>query len=464
MKTVSQGVQKTKTVDRDAKETENIFRDANGVTAICDEAHGMKTICESGHRVKEAREEKKSGGIVCIAYANGCPRSRMSAAKLYPYFEANGWDITQDFKKADLVLVSTCGVNQRAEKKSLRLLSSVNRKRKSDSQFVILGCLAGINPEILLDKFDATVISPIASAKLDDVIKAKVKLSEVRDVNLIKPVISKSQKSFSVIDRAISEFEPSSMFLHRVLDHLKPKKIERIRESAQENAFSIRILGGCPGECTYCAIKFAEGRLVSKPMKNVLAEFDNGLARKHRNIFLIGTDVGAYGQDIGTNITELLKNLLTRKGEYILHLPEFHPRWLIQYHRELIDLFIAAGDRIGSIILPIESGSERILQLMRREHTAAKAKECMLSLKKTLPGIRIYTHVMVGFPGESEKDFDDTIHFLHEGPFDEVAVYKYEARPNIEAEQLPDKVSEATKRARVHRLLKEFPETAKVAL
>lgn len=388
----------------------------------------------------------------------------MAAAKLYPYFEANGWDLTQDFRKADLVLVSTCGVNQRAENKSLRLLSIVNRKRKPDSQFVIVGCLAGINEEVLLEKFNAIVIAPFASEKLDDVIDAKVKLRDVGDVNLMKPIISRSQKSFSLIDRVVSEYEPSSVFLHRVIDHLKPKKIERIREHAREDAFSIRISDGCPGECSYCAIKFAAGPLVSKPMDTVLTEFDAGLASRHQNIFLIGTDVGAYGQDIGTDITVLLRNMLRREGAYILHLPEFHPRWFIQYQSELIDIYVTFRDKIGSTILPIESGSDRILKLMRREHTAAKAKECMLSLKKALPKIRIYTHVLAGFPGESEQDFDETIRFLHEVSFDEVAIYMYEARPNIEAEQLPDKVPEATKRARVRRLLKEFPETAKVAL
>ncbi|MFC1633973.1 radical SAM protein [Planctomycetota bacterium] len=414
----------------------------------------MKTVGKVARRV----------GTVCIAYANGCPRSRMSAARLYPYFEANGWQIGQDLKKADLVLVSTCGVNQRAEKKSLRLLSIANRKKKTDAQLVVLGCLAGINKKVIIEKFDPMVIAPIEMEILDDFIGADVKLSDVREVNLIKPVIGKSQKCFSVIDRAVSEFEPSSIFLHRVLGHLKPKKIERVRERAQEDAYSIRILNGCPGECSYCAIKFAEGPLVSKLLEVVLAEFDAGLASKHQNIFLIGTDVGAYGQDVGTNITVLLQNMLAREGEYVLHLPEFHPRWFIQYQKELVDLFVTAGDKIGSIILPIESGSERILQLMRREHTAAKAKECMLSLKKALTRIRIYTHILVGFPGESEQDFDDTIRFLHEVPFDEVAVYMYEARPNVEAEQLPDKVPEATKRARVRRLLKEFPETTKVAL
>ena len=401
---------------------------------------------------------------VCIAYGNGCSRSRMFAAKLFPYFKANDWAFTQDFKRADLVLVSTCGVNQRAEKKSLRLISIANRKRKRNSRLAIIGCLAGINEQVLVEKFDPIVVAPSAPEKFDDVIDAKVKLNEVEDVNLVQPAINKSQKCFNIVDRAISEFEPSKVFFNRVIDYIKPKEIMRIRESDKESAFIIRILNGCPGECAYCAIKFAVGPLVSKSMEKILAEFDAGLKSNYRNIFLIGTDVGAYGQDIGTNIAELLRNMLSRKGKYIVHFPEFHPRWFIQHQEDLTGLFVSAREKIGSTILPIESGSERILELMRREHTAAAAKKCILNLRKALPQIRIYTHVLVGFPGESEQDFDDTVRFLREVPFDETAVYKYEARPNVESEQLPGKVTEKTKRLRIGRLLKEFPETAKVAL
>ena len=401
---------------------------------------------------------------VCIAYGNGCSRSRTFAAKLFPYFKANDLAFTQDFKRADLVLVSSCGVNQRAEKKSLRLISIADRKRKRDSRLVITGCLAGINEKILVDKFDPIAIAPSVPEKFDDVIDAKVKLNEVEDVNLIQPAINKSQKCYNIVDRVVSEFEPSRVFFNRVLDYIKPKKIMRIRESEKESAFTIRILNGCPGECAYCAIKFAVGPLVSKSMEKVMAEFDAGLKKNYRNFFLIGTDVGAYGRDIGTDIAELLRNLLNRKGEYIVHFPEFHPRWFIRHQEDLIDLFVAAKEKIGSTILPIQSGSERILKLMRREHTAAAAKECILNLRKALPKIRIYTHALIGFPGESEQDFDDTIRFLREATFDEIAVYKYEARPNVESEQLPDKVAEKTKRLRISRLLKEFPETAKVAL
>ncbi len=430
------------------------------VPSICTEPDGSTMVLETSGGTTTVRKEERTARTVCIAYANGCPRSRMGAARLFRYFEVNGRSLTQDIGKADLVLVSTCGVNQRAENKSIRLLSIANRKRRRDSHFVVLGCLAGINKEMLLEKFNATLITPTAMADLDEFINARVKLSTVKEPNLVEPLIDKSQRSFSILHRVISEFEPSRVFLHRMLDCLKPKKSECVKE----DAFSIRILTGCLGACTYCAIKFAEGPLVSKPMEAILTEFDAGLACGNKNFRLIGTDVGAYGQGIGTDIVALLRSLLTRRQAYVIHLPEFHPRWFVRYQPELIALFAGARDKIGSIILPIESGSDRILRLMAREYTAAEAKGSLLRLRASLPGVEIFTHVLVGFPGESDDDFDQTIRLFREAPFDEVAVYKYEARPRTEAEQMPGKVPDRVKHLRVCRLLKQFPGVAKVAL
>ena len=166
MKTVSQIEQKTKAVNMDVKEA----------IPVREKERGMKTAIKPELKDVGDRKEEKRGGTVCIAYGNGCPRSRMSAAKLSLYFGANGWNIEEDIKKADLVLVSTCGVNQRAEKKSLRLLAIANRKKKADTRMVVVGCLAGINPEVLVEKFDPIVIAPIETEKLDDLIGAKIKL------------------------------------------------------------------------------------------------------------------------------------------------------------------------------------------------------------------------------------------------------------------------------------------------
>ena len=215
----------------------------------------------------------------------------MGAARLFPYFKANGWDITQNFRKADVVLVSTCGVNKRAERKSIRLLSIADRNRKCNSKLVVLGCLAGINEKVLNEKINATLVPPIASGKLDQIINAKVKLTEIEEPNHMQPVVDKAQKCFSTFDRLISEFEPSKVFLHRVFDYFKPNGVT----SFEKDAFSIRILKGCLGECTYCAIKFAEGSLVSRPMDTILTEFDAGIESKNEHFVVIGTDVGAYG-------------------------------------------------------------------------------------------------------------------------------------------------------------------------
>jgi len=397
---------------------------------------------------------------VCIAYANGCPRSRMDAALLFSYFKANGWQVKQNLKEADMVLVSTCGVNQRSERKSIRLVSIANKKRKADSKLVVIGCLAGINAKDLVEKFHAILIPPVHLGSFDHIINAKVKLSEVRDLNYIQPVIGEAQKCFNVFDRVISEFEASKIFMHRVIDYLKPIKNRSFRNSA----FQIRIAKGCLGRCSYCAIKLAAGPLVSKPMEDILAEFDTGIRNKFKDFVIVAGDVGSYGQDIHTNIVELLRNLFNRKGTYRLHLTEFNPRWLIQYQSELMGIFRTYANKISTVIFPIQSGSERILKLMQRDYTAAKTKQCLTEIRGASPQIQVFTHVIVGFPGETENDFNDTMLFLREVHFDEIAVYKYEGRPNIEAEQIKNKVPESIKDMRLCRLLREFRKTAKVAL
>lgn len=397
---------------------------------------------------------------VCIAFANGCPRSRVDAALLYSYFIANGWDIKQNLKKADLVLVSTCGVNNRSERKSMRLLSIANKKRRKSSKLIIIGCLAGINKKILLERFDACLIPPKELSALDQIINARRCLDEIKDQNYIQPVINEAQECFNMFDRAISEFEPSRIFLHRIFDYLKPKELDGL----QKHAFMIRIAKGCPGECSYCAIKFAAGPLISKPINNILAEFDSGIKGNYKDFVLIAGDVGSYGQDIQTDICELLRNIFKHEGTYKVHLKEFNPKWFIKYEQELINIFQEYETRIGSVIFPVQSGSERILRLMRRGYTAAGAKECLKSLRKVLPEILICTHVLIGFPSETEGDFDDTVQFLKEVRFNKLDIYKYSGRPGTEAELIKDKVTESIKDMRVYRLLREFKKTAKVAL
>ena len=398
---------------------------------------------------------------VCIAFAAGCLRSEMSTALLFAYFEANGLEIKERIHSADLVLVSTCGVNIRSEEHSMRLLSSVDKKRKAGSTLVVCGCLAGINKSRIQNEFDAVAISPIEMGKLDELISAKVKLRDVKEINHVDPYIKKARHSFGLFERYLHEAITSVGRGETAL--LRRKAQEKIRGSSSrlefsKNVFSIKVSYGCLEECSYCAIRFAEGALRSKPLEKVLEEFDIGLNEGYENFRVVGTDVGAYGQDIGMSVAGLSRKLFERGNGFHLELSDLHPKWFIAYAKELEKLFVENIHRIHLVIIPTQSGSERILRLMKRDYTASETQECLCKLRKACPEIKLATHIVVGFPSETDSDFEATIEFLKKVNFDRIDIYEYGDRPNTVASQMENKVSEETIRSRVCRLRDEFPQ------
>ena len=154
--------------------------------------------------------------------------------------------------------------------------------------------------------------------------------------------------------------------------------------------------------------------------------------------------------------------LYGHEGKFKLIFDDFSPQWFIKCHTELINIFSQNSQRLAYLSLPIQSGSNKILKLMRRGYTAEEANEAILDLQKACPDLNLLTHVLIGFPGETEEDFLDTLNFVKAIKFHEVFIYKYSDRPNIEALELPGKVSEKTKLKRVWKLIYTLgPGTAK---
>ncbi len=402
---------------------------------------------------------------VCIAYVNGCPRSAMDVALLHDYFKANNYTVTRKFQEADLVVCSTCGVDVLCEEKSIKYLSIADKKRPKDSQFIILGCLAGINEERIRENFDAIVIPPVRLSKLDEVIGAKVKLSQFKDLNYIKPYMTKSLECFGRFYRfgTVQEFcralvrrTVTVTGLRRILVALS--LIRNVRHSLEpvDKPYCLRIAHGCMGRCSYCAIRFAAGPLRSKPLADILEEFDRGLNQDFTEFSLIAGDVGSYGQDIGSNIAELLREILSRKGRFQLALFDFGPQWFIQYATELIELLASNKKRIGMLMLPVQSGSDRILTLMRRNYKADEVIQAIKELRKAYPQVLLSTHVLVGFPGETKEDFQMTVNLLRTLRFQRVDIYEYSDRPKIDSINLPNHVPQKEIKRRATILHKEF--------
>lgn len=389
---------------------------------------------------------------VYIAYSQGCPRSAVDAALLFRYFTANRWRTKCAIGEADLVLISACGVHEEAEKLGLASIATLDGERRRDSKLVVLGCVAGIDPDGILERFDAVLLPPVRIHEMDSLIDATVPLRAIEDPNLVRDAVKTARANLAAVGNG---HDARASRTRRAVRQLRRRL--RISPEGPAPMYSLRVAWGCRGECTYCAIRHAAGPLRSKPLGDVLAEYDRGLEQGHREFELVAGDVGCYGQDLGTSSVELLREIFARPGSFKLTIHDFNPEYLVAYRDELVPLLSANSARIRMLVLPLQSGSDRVLRLMRRDYAAADVVACMQELRAAAdPPLNVVTHVLAGFPGESEEDFARTLDALRRARFDRVDVYHYTPRPNTESLQLPDPVPTAVAEHRAALVAKEF--------
>lgn len=302
---------------------------------------------------------------VCIAFATGCPRSQVEAARLFAYFAANGWHLSNNYARSDLIVVSGCAVATLQEAKSLRAISVAAKKRPYGSRLIVVGCIAGIIDD-RLRALGALVVPPVRIDELDQIIDAKVPISDILDPNHLAPLIGRARRPLTVnsvgsLRRAIRGVRRTGRALMST-DGRKPCEFQNLEPV--HDVHSIRVAAGCLEACTYCAIRVAVGSLRFKPLDRIMTEFDEGLALGRREFKLIGADVGAYGQDQGSSSVELLTNMFGRSADYRLTIQDVHPRWLVQYEELLVPLLAENADRVRLLILPVQSGSDRVLKRM----------------------------------------------------------------------------------------------------
>jgi MiaB/RimO family radical SAM methylthiotransferase len=202
--------------------------------------------------------------------------------------------------------------------------------------------------------------------------------------------------------------------------------------------FMIRISWGCISNCAYCGIKNAVGPLRSKPIEQCVREFQKGLDQGYKDFILCADNMGPYGIDIGSSFPELLDKLTNIPGEYDILIRYLDPRWAIKYVDKLEE--ILKRNKITSIDIPIQSGSSRILKLMNRYNDVETMKDTILRLKKTIPNLEIITHIIVGFPGETEEDFKQTLDFIEETNLDFGFILPFSLKTGSKAEKIEPKV------------------------
>ena len=360
----------------------------------------------------------------------GCPRRAVDSQKIADYLETNNLEYTQDFKHADLIIVSTCAALKSREDLSKTAVTWYQEQKRQDAKIVVAGCLGKINPEVKKEFAEVAFISPREIDTLDDLIAAKVRFKDIPDPNQIGsfPLFPDKRERQAKGDR-----------LNKRLDLDYEKK----------DLFTLRVATGCLGNCSYCAVKFAVGELESKPIDAIVNEFKSGLDQGFEHFVLIAGDVGCYGVDIGTSAIELLSKLFAVEGAYKIIIKEFNAQWVVKYFQDLLKIFKENYEKIDYIVVPVQSASNRMLRLMKRPYTIEKVKKYLNIIKAEVPGLQISTHIMVGFPGETEEDFKESVDFIKEYEFPFVDIYAYDDRPNTAASQMAGKVPQKTIAQRV---------------
>jgi tRNA A37 methylthiotransferase MiaB len=370
-----------------------------------------------------------------------CPRSKEDAQTIFNYFLINGLKPVKKIKKADILCIYTCGGFNDTEKSSIQTTQDILQKKSKNATIIVTGCLTKINPEAINNSKDLIVIDFDNLEQLDTIIHSKIPFKQIPNAGTIGrvPPLYTDQIIKTILD---SRTNPN--FLRNLPGYLNKTKdlyFKKIKELDAKEIYHIRISRGCLGNCAYCSIKFAHGRLKSYPIEQIYKDFEIGVKKGYKIFKLIGQDIGCYGIDIKTNIVEILKIFFNLPGDNKIIITDFHPQWFIKYYDQLERLFIANHEKIRSFRIPIESGSNNVLARMRRQYKIEEVKKYISILKEKIPNLQIYTHIIVGFPGETDEDFQHTLNLLKEIQFSSVGVYSYSDRSMTEAFKMKEKIS-----------------------
>ncbi len=367
----------------------------------------------------------------------GCQMNVADSTHVGAELEKFGYEPTNVIDEADIVVLNTCVVRQSAENKALGKLGSLRQWRLRDSRrtLALMGCLVGVKPSPKLLKTFPWV----------DVFMAP---SEVR------PLIEHIRNRMT--EAELREIESRQLaFRHQLQDEPYPiASLKHLSLSGEPPvAAYVPVVYGCSHACTYCIIPFRRGIERSRPLEEIVLEVRGLVAQGVREITLLGQIVDRYGYDFSgnrPNLVDLLRAIHEIDDLWRIRFLTSHPNYITQ---ELLETVAAYPKLMPHIEVPIQAGDDEILARMKRGYTVADYKRLISLIRQTIPDVAIHTDIIVGFPGETEEQFQHTYQILEELRLEKAHLARYSPRPGtVSARRMKDDVSEQEKKHR-HQLL-----------
>ncbi len=354
----------------------------------------------------------------------GCQMNVYDSERIESQMGQAGYQVVESAEEADLIIVNTCAIRAKAEQKLYSLLGRLSplKERKPDAILAVGGCVAQQEGAAILSRVPALdlVFGTDAIERVPALVE-KVARKKVRFVD-VGP---------------------------RILDGLTSGPPEVLIK--KDISRFVTIMRGCDNYCTYCVVPYVRGREISRRPERIVAEVEALVAAGAREVTLLGQNVNSYGNKQGLiSFPELLAKIDAVQGLERIRFTTSHPKDLSD---ALIASFACLEKLCQHIHLPVQSGSDRTLDRMNRKYTRAHFTERVTRLRAACPDIAITSDIIVGFPGETESDFEMTLDLIREIRFDNLFAFKYSDRPNASAAHFSDKISEPEKSRRLQTLL-----------
>jgi len=331
--------------------------------------------------------------------------------------ESSGLVYTENENEADTIILNTCSVRNTAEERVLGRLGYLKglKKSKPNLKIFVTGCMAQNWGEKLLKE------APHINGIFGTYNRSKI-LEAINDTQNY------------VVDIKMDRYE----FLPPTIDYIYPFKA------------SVTVIHGCNHSCTYCIVPKTRGKEISRPIKDIVEDIKKLIDKGVVEVLLLGQNINSYGKDIGTSFKELLEEVNKIEGLRRIRFLTSHP---INFKRDLIDT-IAELDKVCRYFhLPFQSGSNRILKLMKRGYTHEYYIDMVNYIREKMPDSSISTDIIVGFPSETEEDFKMTLKLVEEVRFDFSYMFIFNPREGTPAATMQDQVPEEIKTERIQRLI-----------
>ncbi len=330
----------------------------------------------------------------------------------------SGWQETDNPKQARVLLAVSCSIRHKAENRVLSFLASYKYLKKQGTLLCLLGCTANLYGENILKKFPFIdiVCGPNHISKIPHILENP----------LPEKVVLTGENGSSFIEFSASEREISLM---------------------------VPITKGCNNFCSYCVVPMARGKLKSRNQQQILEEINCAVKKGTKSVVLLGQNVNEYGKDFENNYDfgDLLSDISGIDGLLRIGFLTSHPK---DTNRKILEIMAKNLKVLKHLHIPLQSGSNKILKAMNRKYTVEKFMEVVNTAKDMMPDISITSDILLGFPGETESDFNETLKIVEEVRFSDLYVFKYSPRPGTKSYLMKDDVPEEEKERR-HRLVLE---------